>query len=146
MSQWEDVPEPEDSAWGQPDPIADDSAGWGNPAEDTYYPPPSNDHDDADPFGAVEEVDALVYSENIQSPELMWQQNGPSLAPPPVRERPQPRPHQREELWKPGPDPQPASAGASPMLFRVLAMTLIPLALVGGLGLVVYQIMQAYGF
>lgn len=98
------------------------------------------------PFGGVQAVDGLVYAPQETSPELNWRPTDHDIPAPPVRERPVPRRLQRADPWKPGPDPVPAAvrAGRNRVL-RMIVLSLIPLAVLTGLGYLVWTFMKAYG-
>lgn len=98
------------------------------------------------PFGGVQAVDGLVYAPQETSPELNWRPTDHDIPAPPVRERPVPRRLQRAEPWKPGPDPVPAAVrtGRNRVL-RMIVLSLIPLAVLTGLGYLVWTFMKAYG-
>jgi len=110
---------------------------------DQYYTDEEPDSEN-NPFGGVEQVDGIVYSQETMSPELQWQ-NQPVVPPPPVRERPRLETQQYVEPWKPGPDPTPPQPKTSNGSARIIAATTIPLIIIVGLGILVYRIMQAYG-
>lgn len=144
MSEWEEIPADGDNAFDAP------------PNPYPYRQPPAQgpassepawgkDEDDSAPFGGVERVDGLVYAPEQVSPELQWQQQ-PDVPLPPVRPRPQPPMPQRAEPWKPGPDPEPVRVNNGPSPVKKILVTLIPVAIMVMLGMLVYRIMQAYGF
>lgn len=102
-------------------------------------------HDSDNPFGGVETPDGLVYAPQDTSPELNWQRAAP-VPLPPTRERPQPIQHGRVEPWKPGPDPVPADINSSAgRIGRMVLLSIVPLAIMGGLGYLVWTLMKAYG-
>lgn len=113
--------------------------------EDVTPTPREPDYEET-PFGGVEQVDGLVYAPEAASPELQWQAQQVEVPLPPVRERPQPRDHRPVEPWKPGPDPEPARPAEPSRALRMLAMTVIPVTILAGLGWLVYRTMLAYGF
>lgn len=141
MSQWEDVHH-DDQGTGLPGPgstplppsgVPGVGEGAGSTAEEI-------------PFAGITQVDGLVYHPSAGSPELAWQHGANDVPLPPVRPRPQPRTFQRAEPWKPGPDPEPVTARSGWSPWKALLVSLVPLALIGGLAWLVYQIMQVYGF
>lgn len=128
---WRDV-RPEDPASTQPH-YRD--LGQSEPSQDAY----------GTPFGGIEEVDGLVYSEQAVSPELAWQQQPTDVPLPPKRERPQPMMPARAEPWKPGPDPTPARSPGDARVVKAMLVTVIPLGVLVALVALVFQIMRAYG-
>lgn len=100
--------------------------------------------DDGNPFGGVERVDPLVYSDQTLSPELQWQQQSANVPLPPVRERPRPPMPERAEPWKPGPDPVPTKTVSDSRATELVMAILVPLMVLGALGWLVYQVAQAY--
>lgn len=132
MSGWEEVTPDEHDTYQQPAPQQP------HPQQGT----PLNHS----PFGGVEAVDGIVYAPQETSPELNWRPTDHDLPALPVRERPAPRHHQRAEPWKPGPDPLPATARtARGRIVKMVALSVIPLALLLGLGYLVWMFMKAYG-
>lgn len=158
MSQWEDVAGSDDPVWDHSEQETPDTPYGAEPyygndqGHQTYgyqTQPHTSGHDDGsdqNPFGGVEQVDGLVYSEEAVSPELQWQQRQQEVAPPPLRPRPEPRMPQRAEPWTAGPDPAPAKPKDSSNAARVAMVTLLPLVIIAGLTWLVVQVMNAYGF
>lgn len=139
MSGWEDVTPGQQA--GHPNTNPDPSA---NPHSNAGYQPSAPS---SSPFGGVEEVDGLVYAPQETSPELNWRPDQHAAIPaPPQRERPRPRAIQRAEPWKPGPDPVPAAARATrSRAVKMVLLSIIPIAVMAGLGYLVWTFMNAYG-
>lgn len=138
MSGWEDITP-------GAEPGSESGTGF-NPTADTGTPayPAQANHDS--PFGGVQAVDGIVYSAQDTSPELNWRPTDHAIPAPPVRERPAPRRLQRAEPWKPGPDPVPVAVRASrTRLVRMVFLSVIPIAVLIGLGYLVWTFMKAYG-
>lgn len=108
---------------------------------DTHW----DDSDDDNPFGGVEQPDGIVYAPETQSPELQWQP-AVSIPMPPERPRPQQRVIRPSDPWKPGPDPVAEGTQPKSRLLRVLITALVPMLILAGLGILLFKIVQAYGF
>lgn len=138
MSGWEDVTPDSDAGF-------DPTGGAATPDYPTP-PVPSAQPTTDSPFGGVQAVDGLVYAAQDTSPELNWRPSDHTIPAPPVRERPAPRRFQRAEPWKPGPDPVPDGVRRSrSRMTRMLVLSIIPIAVLLGLGYLVWTFMKAYG-
>lgn len=159
MSNWHDVPSDgagndETPGWSPYDDDETPTAVPSSPTPPDLTAPPTGsgrqphlDDDDDNPFGGVTRIDGLVYSPEDISPEMQFQHQRIDAPLPPERPMPQPRSVQFAEPWKPGPEPKPLNPNQQgmPQPVRALLVSLIPLAILIGLGVLVYRIMQAYG-
>lgn len=101
---------------------------------------------DDSPFSGVDDVDGIVYTDAVQSPELRSHSN-PSTGTPMPEFKPAPTRPQRRSLgpWTPGGEVDPAAYQARPKRpspIKPFLIGLIPLAVVFGL---VLFVMDLYG-
>jgi hypothetical protein len=104
------------------------------------------DVNDDSPFEGVDEVDGLVYTDTVDSPELRDMPHGPAMPPVPVRRPPPQRPQPRSlPEWKPGGDveaPAPRRKLKRTAPVQGIVVGIIPLVL---LVFLILGVMHLYG-